>query len=528
MTASAEEARLQVLASYGVLDTPPEQEFDDLVHLTSRLAGTPVALVSLIDVDRQWFKARVGFPHDETGLDRSVCKFVLDEPDLLIIPDLAQDARTRENPLVTGEAAIRFYAGAPLRTSDGVTLGSLCAIDTAPRPDGLSEQQKQDLRVLARETMRQLEARRSALRLQAINRRDRALVRLGDRLRDLSDPAAMAYAAAEIMGQTLEASGAGYAVLSGRARDIVTVEAEWGASDGVAVTGSYDLASLGTYFEDLKRGEIVIIPDVRTDPRTATTALALEARSIRTLINIPIVERGELVALQFVHYDRPQAWSAENEAFVRNVADRTRAGIERVRAEEQQAVVNQEIGHRLKNTMAMVQAIASQTLKGVADRGAVQAFDQRLRALSTAHDVLIAGAWTSADLAGVVCSAMDNLGEGGRCDIEGPPVALDTRATLSTSLLVHELTTNALKYGALSRPEGRVAIRWRLEGGDDAQLVLEWRERGGPEVSPPSRKGFGSRLLSMGLVGTGGAALAYGANGFSATFTASLRQVQAP
>ena len=128
-------ARLEALDAFRVLDTPPEQEFEDIVYLTGRLAGTPVALVSLVASDRQWFKARIGFPGCETGLNSSVCRFVLDEPDLLVIPDLSLDARTRANPLVTDGPRIRFYAGAPLRTPDGVTLGSLCAIDVVPRPE---------------------------------------------------------------------------------------------------------------------------------------------------------------------------------------------------------------------------------------------------------------------------------------------------------------------------------------------------------------------------------------------------------
>ena len=111
-----EDARLLALAAFGILDTPPERGFDDIVHLARQLCAAPVALISLLDRDRQWFKARAGFPPCETDLDRSVCKFVLAETGVLQIPDLTLDPRTLGNPLVTGEPHLRFYAGAPLVT----------------------------------------------------------------------------------------------------------------------------------------------------------------------------------------------------------------------------------------------------------------------------------------------------------------------------------------------------------------------------------------------------------------------------
>ncbi len=152
--------RLAVLDSYGILDTPPEQGFDDVVHLARDLCDAPVALVSLVAGNRQWFKARAGFPPCETDLDASVCAHALAAPDLLVIPDLTRDARTRANPLVTDDPHLRFYAGAPLRSPEGAVLGSLCVIDHKPRPDGLTDRQAKSLRALAGQVMAQLELRR--------------------------------------------------------------------------------------------------------------------------------------------------------------------------------------------------------------------------------------------------------------------------------------------------------------------------------------------------------------------------------
>lgn len=167
--------RLAALDEYGILDTPAEQGFEDLTLLASRICGTPVALVSLVDRDRQWFKARIGFPRCETDLDSSVCKFVLAEPDILVIPNLTLDPRTDANPLVTGEPFIRFYAGAPLRTPEGVTIGSLCVIDLKPRPDGLTESQRESLTALARQVTTLLDLRRKG---ETLSRAEAALTGL--------------------------------------------------------------------------------------------------------------------------------------------------------------------------------------------------------------------------------------------------------------------------------------------------------------------------------------------------------------
>jgi len=155
----AVQQRLEALRELGILDTPAEVEFDDVVLLASTLCDSPVALISLVAEDRQWFKARVGFPLLQTDLDHSVCKYALTKADLLIIPDLRLDPRTAGNPLVTGEPFIRFYAGAPLRDGNGVPIGSLCVIDTEPRPTGLTEAQAKGLRVLGRHVTALLEAR---------------------------------------------------------------------------------------------------------------------------------------------------------------------------------------------------------------------------------------------------------------------------------------------------------------------------------------------------------------------------------
>jgi PAS domain S-box-containing protein len=200
----------------------------------------------------------------------------------------------------------------------------------------------------------------------------------------------------------------------------------------------------------------------------------------------------------------------------------------RLEAEEQQRVLNHELSHRMKNTMALVQAVAAQTLKAVPDQAPVKAFSERVLALSMAHDLLLQRNWIAAQIGDVVAAVVGTLSDSARFDISGPDVSLGSRATLSLSLLLHELTTNALKYGSLSNPTGKVTIGWEFRGRDgEPELRLEWRERGGPAVVEPNRSGFGSRLMRMGLAGTGGTRVRYPTEGFEAEFTASLAELKA-
>jgi PAS domain S-box-containing protein len=150
--------RLAALERYRVLDTTPEEAFDELVHLASTICGVPIALISLVDRSRQWFKARVGLDVEETPRSVSFCGHALNDSDMFVVHDALADPRFATNPLVVGEPRIRFYAGAPLTSPEGLTLGTLCVIDRRPRL--LDTRQCAALRALARQVMVQLELRR--------------------------------------------------------------------------------------------------------------------------------------------------------------------------------------------------------------------------------------------------------------------------------------------------------------------------------------------------------------------------------
>ncbi|AWN51073.1 GAF domain-containing protein [Methylobacterium sp. 17Sr1-1] len=826
--------RLAALDAYAILDTPAEDGFDDIVRLAARLCAAPVALVSLVAADRQWFKARVNFPSCETDLNRSVCQYALIEPDLLVIPDLTADPRTATNPLVTGEPRIRFYAGAPLRLPDGHVLGSLCVIDTVSRPAGLTTDQADDLRALGRQvsglmemrrTIRERDvlvaAQRTELRRQrhldivarasaalletrdpsfvlqpiletgaaslgfdqcyiydvgpnadylalthdvgvsedmraALRRADldgplcgivvqtgqplvlenvqesiaprydvarqagidafagypiqshgrtvgvisfcasdeavfdaealaffgtmarflsvvrerlddekamhgseeryrallatagssiyrmsadwkrvldldgevhlqspepdmdwlerynepadrpgimaavedairrqgpfehehrvrradgsigwvlsravpildqhgtlvewfgsvtditerreaqealreseaqaraaavrrKALIDLGDHLRDAKTDREMSLKAAEIVGQTLGGNRAGYGELDPTVT-FVTIRQDNASPGEVSVVGNHSFANYGDVGPEIARGEPVIVYDVAADPRTVTKVDTFAAINLKAMLNVPVQERGRTVGLIFVHSPVERAWTQEEVAFARNVADRVQVGIARLRAEEQQVILNGELSHRLKNTLAMVQGIASQTLRSVPDQAPVQAFTERLIALSQAHDVLMQDSWAEAPIRSVVDKVLALQTSLDRFRIEGPSLALSPQATLSLSLLLHELTTNAVKYGALSVEGGIVHVAWRIEEGVDRSVVLTWKERGGPPATAPTRRGFGARLIQVGLVGTRDTRLSYSATGLDAEFRAPISQVVA-
>jgi two-component system, chemotaxis family, CheB/CheR fusion protein len=174
----------------------------------------------------------------------------------------------------------------------------------------------------------------------------------------------------------------------------------------------------------------------------------------------------------------------------------------RKRMEGHQTLLVHELSHRVKNTLATVQSITAQTLRasGVAP-DARTTLEGRLVALARAHDVLMEHDWTGADLREIVDRSLDAfVGKGdGRLRLEGPPVRVSAKVALALAMALQELTTNAIKYGALSNGVGHVNVSWTVRGNDPTALSLRWQEGDGPPVEPPSHQGFGSRLLKRNL-----------------------------
>ncbi|WP_246191491.1 PAS domain-containing sensor histidine kinase [Aureimonas leprariae] len=488
----------------------------------------------------------------------------------------------------------------------------------------------------------------------ASRRRQDMLLATGDRLRDLTEPAEIAFVACEALASALGAGLVGYGDVDPLA-ETITVERDWTAPGVASLAGTLRFRDFGSYVEDLQRGETVIVRDCETDPRTRDFAEALKERHARAFVNMPVIERGVFVALLYVSTDRPRDWTAEELAFVHDVADRVRVATEKVRgdralresderqrlalsigevgtfdldlstgfvilderaraafgvldgrlvtqgeklgavhpddraafdavfraaaaggtfdlqfrtvgvddakvrwvalkgrviggarfigavldvterveADERRAVLNAELAHRLKNNLALVQSIATQTLRSAPDMATARtALTERIGALAKAHDILVVGRRDAGDLRAIVASAVALHDEGGRVRLEGPAVLVGPKAALTLSLIVHELSTNAVKYGSLSVEAGHVEVDWSI--ADDLAtrrptLTFEWREVGGPPVTPPTKTSFGMRLIGIGVSGAaeGTSEITYAPEGLRCRIVASLTELQA-
>jgi PAS domain S-box-containing protein len=279
------------------------------------------------------------------------------------------------------------------------------------------------------------------------------------------------------------------------------------------------LYNLGPEHQGIKRSELrrlVVHPDdAAGNQKAAEEAHASRGQYVaefrvrrgdgwRWMRNIggPHIVDGEIVGMHGIVQDIHERKLAN---------ERLRGEIEeRERAQQRQLLLIHELNHRVKNLLAMVQAIVTQTLSSTdAPETARRALDQRLQALAHAHDVLTRESWHGADLADIVEGTVAALeaSPGQRVRTSGPHVRLEPKAAVTLALVLHELATNAVKYGALSVDDGWVTLEWttaRAKGG--LRLTLTWAEHGGPAVEPPQRKGFGARLIARSLAAEQGSA----------------------
>ena len=204
--------------------------------------------------------------------------------------------------------------------------------------------------------------------------------------------------------------------------------------------------------------------------------------------------------------------------------------ISEIDAEDQRVLLTGELTHRVKNTLALVQAIVTQSLRtATTPAQARRTIEDRLVALGRAHDILTTASWASASITEIIRGAMDIHGSGPhRIAAQGPELQIKARPALGLSIALHELCTNAAKYGALSNEQGRVDLSWAVLGhGPGAVFELSWTETGGPPVKPPSRRGFGSRLIEACLTGdlSGAGAPDYRPEGLNWTMRSKLSDI---
>ncbi len=246
-----------------------------------------------------------------------------------------------------------------------------------------------------------------------------------------------------------------------------------------------------------------IFPDGRDRPFGQACLAAMERGEVSQLEAPSAFRAGRFVELRIGPLRAGGVAVALRDVTERVVAEqKTRA------AEEHLRLMVLELNHRVKNNLATVQAIASQTLRGTeSPRAMREALLRRLTALAAAHDILTREQWEGAGVAEVAAGVLGALdGAGARVRLDGPSLRLNSKAALALAMAFHELGTNALKYGALSHPAGAVRLAWSIDG-DPAALTLDWSERGGPPVVEPASRGFGSRLLERGLAAELGGAV---------------------
>ncbi|WP_137680739.1 sensor histidine kinase [Aurantiacibacter suaedae] len=455
-------ARHAVLSSFSLDRLDDDPELQAITRFAARLCKVPVALVSIVEDSRQRFLAREGLEERETARDVSFCAHAMMGEDVMVVPDATCDARFVDNALVTGPHHVRFYAGQPLISQEGTPLGALCVIDVEERPEGLNDLQREGLAVLAQSVMRLLEARRDDLRAR------RKIADREDQLRRMIEGVPQ-------MAWSLDSSGR-FDYFNARWKQVTgapppQVPEDWRPfihpEDADDAFGKWNRAVVGD------------------EPFEAEFRLRRADGSWGWVLGqaAPVTRK-----------------EGQNHRWFGSITDID----ETHQALEARDLLAGELSHRIKNIFAVVIGLARLKAANAPEHKAfAEDLADTLYSLSRAHDfVRPSGAPGQEHLQGLLAALFgpyrDRLGQP-RVAITGTDSTIGARAATPLALVFHELATNSAKYGALSTAEGTVELT--ITDSDD-NLLLEWRERGGPPLSgTPSDSGFGSRLIEMSVSG---------------------------
>lgn len=458
-------ARLEALASLEAIDSAPDADFERLSRVAAHIFDAETALVTLVDKDRQWFRACFGLEGlTETSTELSFCAHTISLPsedDVLVVLDASRDPRFSDNDLVTGWPHIRFYAGASI-VVDGQRLGSVCVIDTKPR-DGLDPVLSEQLVDLA------------ALASSLFKLKNEARVR--------------ARTAAALMREewrhalTLEAGKVGSWVWDVR-------------------TGEITCNDMFRRMYDLSETETIGKEDVlaATHPMDRPMVEAGISASFSDGVDLNIEARGARSGRWLTMRGRVYQRDADGQPLVMMGASIDIS--ESKHTAENTRLLLRELNHRVKNTLAMIQSVARQTIRQNPDpQDFIDAFSGRLRTISDAHVLLADRDWTGVQLFEVIGSQLGPKfqTQPDRAEVHGDDIALPADHALGLGLILHELTTNAHRYGAWSNDKGTVHIGWEVRSEPARGLALDWRERGGPQVHKPDEYGLGTRLIERSL-----------------------------
>jgi PAS domain S-box-containing protein len=460
------------MALYDLSGARSEGALDDLASFAAELCAVPVALVSLVEEEFQFFLSRVGTDLESTPRSQSFCAHAMHGLAVMEVPDATRDMRFADNPLVTGPPHIRFYAGAPLISREGVPLGAICVIDDAPR-GGLTAFQTRGLQILAATAMSRLDARRVAREQRETAEETRAaLIDSEIRFRTLADTMP------QMVWSTLPDGYHDY------------YNARWYEFTG-APAGTTDGEGWNEMFH----------------PDDQERAWKVWRHSLAT---------GELYQIEYRlrHFDGTYRWVLGRAQPIRDETGRitrwfgtcTDIHAQKLALEERE-VISQELSHRIKNIFAVIGGLiqfAARTRPELAPLAAD--LRDRIAALGRAHDFVRPHSANSRPAAQqdslrgllneLLAPYQSHAGE--RVRIEGGDIAIDDRAATPLALLFHELATNASKYGALSAATGEVVITIDAQG---ATSRITWREDGGPRLAGAAApSGFGSQLIELSAV----------------------------
>jgi PAS domain S-box-containing protein len=445
-----------VLAAHGLDSLEDDPELAAIVRFAAQLCDAPVALVSLVESERQRFLARQGIEDRETPRSTSICAHTMMEGAMLVVPDASADSRFADFELVRGPFGLRFYAGAPLVSQEGAPLGALCVIDTAPRPEGLSELQRDGLRVLAQATMRRLHARRETLAsTERASKQDTRIRTLADWLPDIiwsSD------------------NDGRFDYFNGRWKQITGGDPPVDADTWRPFIHEEDRSSvLGSWSESSARGE-----------------------AFETVYRLRHADGGWRWTLS-----RAMPVKGDDGHVARWYGTLTDVDQSR-RDADSQGVIARELAHRIKNVFALISGLVSIRTRG---REELRDFGDELvgtiNALGKAQDFVQPDPERGGgDLKGLMAILLEPFAsdDATRIEVTGDTAAVGSRAATPIALVLHELATNSVKYGALSADNGRIDIALATEGDE---VVATWTETGGPPCDGDGGRGFGTRLIDL-------------------------------
>ena len=459
-----EERRLAILAAHGTDAMIDDPELQEIVDLAAKVCDVPMVMVTMVEEGRQMFLARTGIEARETPRSTSFCAHAMLGTEPMVIRDAKEDIRFADNPLVTGEPHIRFYAGQSLISAEGAALGALCLIDSEPHEDGLSQLQQNALSVLAKATMRRISQQRLGdAAKEAVNERESDLKRMIDSVPGIAWSA--------------DASG-----------NFDYVNVQWDELTGLSQPQSLDDWQTAIHPEDWETAIDAFRTSLKSgEPFEYEWRLKLADGDYRWMLSRAV---------------RTSAGTGKPRWFGTVIdVDRQR------RMAEARDLLANELSHRIKNIFAVISGLVAIRSRGKPEvTEFASELSETIRALGAAHDYVRPGhghkGGTLSGLLSDLLAPYDTAGNA-RFSIVGPGVAVGERAATPLALIFHELATNSAKYGALSSEEGKVTVTVEGDSDHSDDICVIWEESA-PSYQVPDeqeREGFGSRLLRMAVEG---------------------------